>query len=272
MLIAHISDLHIKTPNQKAYGIVPTDKNLTKSVEHINQLYPAPDVVLVTGDITGNALKEEMEYAASILKKLKYPYFVIPGNHDNPNDVFAVFGEKHCPVSNSLASNNGFVNYVVDDFPIRLIGLDSTVKGASGGEFCEIRASWLKQCLDKETKKPTILFIHHPSIDVGVRETHEDGFVGADLLGDVVEKHSNIKRILCGHIHLNCHITWRGTMISTAPSMGLRLVLDLSLEMESQFVKDDPGYLLHYWSPEENLMTYSKSLHKTSEACFFEEA
>ncbi len=267
MLIAHISDLHIKTPNQKAYGIVPTDENLTKTVEHINQLYPAPDVVLVTGDITGNALKAEMEYAESILRKLEYPYFVIPGNHDNPSDVVAVFGEKHCPVN----SNNDFVNYVVDDFPIRLIALDSTAKGASGGQFCKKRAVWLEQCLDQETEKPTILFIHHPPVDVGVRETHDDGFEGADLLAEIIQSHSNIERIICGHIHLNCHIGWQGTVISTAPSMGLKLVLDLSLEMEAQFVKDDPGYLLHYWSPEKNLMSYAISLHKTSEAYFFEE-
>ena len=264
MLIAQISDLHIQAANKKAYGIVPTSQNLANCVAHLNQLYPQPDVVLVTGDITGNALKSEVLHAASILADLNMPYFVIPGNHDKPSDVYYVFGKEHCP-----SFENGFINYVIDDFPIRLIGLDSTSKDLPGGEFCQSRAAWLKAQLDKDTQKPTILFIHHPPADVGVLETNLDGFINAELLGEVVEKYENIERILCGHVHLNCHLAWHGTIISTAPSMGLKLVLDLSLEMESQFENDAPAYLLHYWTANKHLITHSISLHKTSKAYVF---
>ncbi len=265
MLIAQISDLHIKAFNEKAYGIVPTSENLSNCVQHINQLNPLPDVVLVTGDITGNALKSELLHAASILDELTIPFFVIPGNHDNPTDVFFVFGEEHCP-----SFENGYINYVLDDYPIRLIGLDSTAKALPGGEFCETRAAWLESQLEKNKDKPTILFLHHPPVDVGVLETHLDGFTGAELLAQVVQKYDNIERIICGHVHLNCHLFWHGTVISTAPSMGLKLVLDLSLEMESQFENDAPAYLLHYWTPQQNLITHSVSLHKTSKAYLFE--
>ena len=78
MLIAHISDLHIAGWGNKAYGIAPTAENLACCVDHINQLKPAPDLVLVTGDITYSSLLEEVERAASILAQLRYPFYILP--------------------------------------------------------------------------------------------------------------------------------------------------------------------------------------------------
>jgi len=257
MLIAHISDLHIAGWGKKAYGIAPTAESLACCVDHINQLKPAPDLVLVTGDITYSALLEEVERAASLLAELWCPFYVIPGNHDDRSTLWSVFGGQACP-----AMDQGFINYVIEGYPLRLIGIDSTVPGEPGGEICKIRAAWLDERLAEASEQPTIIFIHHPPVKCGVLETDEDGFVGADRLGDVVEKYSNIERILCGHIHLTTHVRWRGTVVSTAASMGLHLLLDLTLKLPSSFYKDAPCYQLHYWSPDQQLISHTVSLHE----------
>lgn len=266
MLIAHISDLHIAGWGKKAYGIAPTAENLANCVAHINQLKPAPDIVLVTGDITYSGLLEEVERTASILAQLRYPFYILPGNHDDRSSLWSVFGGQACP-----AMDQGFINYVIKGYPIRLIGLDSTVPGEPGGEFCAIRAQWLDDQLAEANGQPTVIFMHHPPVKCGVLETDVDGFIGADWFGDIVEKYPNIKSIFCGHIHLQAHVGWRGTVVDTAPSMGIPLVLDLTLDQPSQFTLDVPGYQLHYWSPEKNLVSHTIYVRETDGPYLFAE-
>ena len=258
MLIAHISDLHIAGWGKKAYGIAPTAENLASCVAHINQLNPAPDIVLVTGDITYSGLLEEAERTAHILAQLRYPFYILPGNHDDRSSLWSVFGGLACP-----SMDQGFINYVIKGYPIRLIGLDSTVPGEPGGEICAIRAQWLDDQLSVANGQPTVIFMHHPPVKCGVLETDVDGFLGADRFGDIVEKYPNIKSIFCGHIHLQAHVGWRGIVVDTAPSMGIPLVLDLTLDQPSQFTLDAPGYQLHYWSPEKNLVSHTIYVRET---------
>ncbi len=258
MLVAHISDLHITAAGEKAYGRVPTAENLISCVEHINQLQPAVDLVLVTGDITYSSRYEEARLAAELLEELNAPFYIIPGNHDERAILRTAFKEQSCP-----AKDGPYINYVVAGYPLTFIALDTTIPGQPGGEVCRDRVRWLEGELEKTAGKPTIIFMHHPPVKCGVLETDEDGVVGADLLGDVVEKYPNIERILCGHIHLTSHIRWRGTVISVAPSMGLQLLLDLTLKLPSSFYKDAPAYLLHYWTPEQQLISHAIPLHET---------
>ena len=252
MLIAHISDPHIAEGNKKAYGIVPTAENLTLCVEHINQLIPKPDLVLVTGDITYDGHIDEAKRAANILDKLKAPYYIVPGNHDDRSTLLSTFGGNACPVK-----DKNFINYVIEGYDIRLIGMDSSIPNDAGGELCDKRIEWLEKQLSINPEKPTIIFMHHPPANFGVLETDEDGFIGADKLGKLLARYNNIKGILCGHIHLTAHLGWCGTVISTAPSMGLQLVLDLTLKRHSEFNLDAPGYLLHYFNPEKRLVSHS---------------
>ena len=264
MLIAQISDLHITAENQKAYGVVSTNKHLEECIKHINQLSPKPDVVLVTGDITNKSKQEECVQAKSLLDKLEAPYFIIPGNHDQRDLIMSSFAEN-----TRITDYQGFIQYVVDDYEIRLIGLDTQFEGQSGGQFCSNRAAWLDQQLASNPDQPTIIFMHHPPLKVGVLETDEDGFEGVEYLADVVKKHAHIKAILCGHIHLQTHTLWHGTVVSTAPSMGLQLLLDLTLEKPSQFYHDQPAYQLHSWTADQNLVSFAISTRDLGEPHLF---
>ena len=266
MLIAQISDSHIARRSRRAYGVASTAENLARCVEHINHLVPSPDLVLVTGDITYSGLQEEAEHAASLLEKLRYPYYIVPGNHDSRSTLWSVFAEHACP-----CTDKDFINYVIEGYDIRLIGMDSSISGSPGGEMCEKRLRWLERQLSKTRKKPTIIFMHHPPAKFGVLETDEDGFIGADRLGNIIVKHHNIEAILCGHIHLAAHRRWCGTVISTAPSMGLQLVLDLTLKQSSKFTLTPPGYQLHYCTAEMDIVTHTISVKDTDRQYLFEE-
>ena len=252
MLIAQISDTHIPKRGSKTCDVAPMAENLARCIDHINQSDPKPDVVLVTGDITSAGSVEEAEHAAALMAGLEIPFYIIPGNHDEPSILRAAFDEAAHP-----SEYQGFSNYVINNFDVRMIALDSTDPGGPGGEICQARAAWLDQQLSEDIQKPTVIFMHHPPVKCGVLETDVDGFSGADLLGQVVNKYTNIESIICGHIHLPIHVRWRGTVVSTAPSMGMQLGLDLTLKRPSEFVLEAPAYQLHYWTPQKDLVTHT---------------
>ncbi len=266
MLIVQISDTHIPAKGKKAYNVAPMAENLMKSVNHINQLEPKPDLVLVTGDITYSGKKEETKYAKSLLDRLNCPYYIVGGNHDNRKNLIAIFGRDAIP-----ANDCGFINYVIEEHDIRLIAIDSVDEGRAGGKICKIRAAWLDERLNQARAKPTIIFMHHPPIKFGVLETDIDGFEGANLLAEIIGKYSNIERIICGHIHLQAFSKWQGTIISTAPCMGLRLLLDLTKKTPSQFTLEAPAYQIHHYTPDKNLITHNVQLGSSEGPYLFEE-
>ena len=128
MLIAQFSDTHISAPGTKTYGVAPTTENLARCIDHVNKLAPEPDLVLVTGDITANGTPQESAHAARLLSKLRYPCYLVPGNHDDRTVLWSDFGGRACP-----SRVGDFFNYVIDGFDIRLIALDSVLPGAPGG-------------------------------------------------------------------------------------------------------------------------------------------
>jgi 3',5'-cyclic AMP phosphodiesterase CpdA len=75
--ILHVSDLHFGARN----GL--DDPSLERGIgELVTRV--APDVIVVSGDLTHRGQREEHEAAASYLRALGPPLLVVPGNHDIP--------------------------------------------------------------------------------------------------------------------------------------------------------------------------------------------
>lgn len=72
--ILHISDLHFGSPflRDRAEAVVELAREAP------------PDVLVVSGDLTQRAKREQFEEAASFLERFRCPVVVTPGNHDVP--------------------------------------------------------------------------------------------------------------------------------------------------------------------------------------------
>lgn len=252
MFFVQISDLHIVEPGQKTHGVAPMAENLARCIEYINGMEPAPELVLITGDIADGASRVQTEYAADLLRQLRHPYYIIPGNHDDRGVLWSVFGKGAIP-----GRADEFLNYVVDLPGMRLIALDSVIAGKSGGQICACRNAWLDARLQEDANTPTVIFLHHPPCNFGVAETDFDGFLGAGEFADTVASYPDIAGVLCGHIHLTAHSPWAGTVVSTAPSMGMQLFPDFALRKPSQFLVEAPAFQLHKLEPDGRLITHT---------------
>ena len=91
MLIAQITDLHIRMPGQKAYRVVETDRYLPPAVDALNRLDPAPTLAIVSGDLTDFGRPQEYAHLKHMLDGLRMPYFLMPGNHDAREELVAAF-------------------------------------------------------------------------------------------------------------------------------------------------------------------------------------
>ncbi len=251
MLIAHFSDMHVKANDQLAFGEVDTGGALERCVNHINLLDPTPELVLITGDLAFDGEVQEYATLRAHLSVLDAPYFLIPGNHDRRERLRKAFADLPY-----LPKETEFLHYVVDDFALRLIALDTVQPGAIGGTLCDERLRWLKHQLSTNSTKPTIIVMHHPPFKTGIKHMDGTGFENADALADIVSRNNQICLILCGHIHRPIQTKWCGVPTMIAPATAHQVSLELRSGERATRIMEPPAIYLHLWGPE-GLVTHT---------------
>jgi 3',5'-cyclic-AMP phosphodiesterase len=243
MIIAQITDLHVVAKGRLFYGTIPTNAQLVEAVAHINSLDPRPDVVIASGDLTEHGLAEEYDFLREILADLIPPLFVVPGNHDRREGLLTAFaGEDYVPQPDAP-----FVNYVIETFPLRLIGLDTTVPEHHHGLMCEQRLRWLDDTLNARRDFPTLIFMHHPPFRTGVQWMDASGLHGGRTMEEVVRRHRQVVRVACGHLHRPIHVAWGGTIASVSPSTCHQVALNLTDRGGFEITMEPRAVALHVW-------------------------
>ncbi len=242
MIIAQITDTHIRIPGKLAYRRVDTAKFLAAAVAHVNALDPAPDVIVMTGDLVDFALPAEYEHFAALIAPLKAPVFLMPGNHDGRDEMRQGFpAHRYLP-------RQGFLNYTIEDWPVRLVAVDTLIPGEGGGEVCDERLAWLKRTLAAAPKRPTVVMLHHPPFHTGISFMDGHDLKNADKFAAVIARHPQVERIIAGHLHRSIQCRVGGTVATTCPSPAHQIVLDLRTGATLGFAMEPPGYQLHVWN------------------------
>lgn len=254
MIIVQISDLHVRPRGRTAYGDVDTNRMLEQAVASINALTRTPDCVVVTGDLTDCGLDEEYAVLHEILAGLRMPVFVIPGNHDRREALVRALADRH----GYLPRSGAFLQYAIDDFPVRLIALDTVIAGETSGELCTARLAWLERCLAERPGRPTILFLHHPPFPTGIATMDALGCRRGDTaLAAIVARHPEIERVIAGHYHRPVTVRWAGTIGYAAPSTAHQVALDLRAGEPTRFVLEPPGITVHTWSQHTGVVSHA---------------
>ena len=195
MIIAHISDTHIDFDSANLDARL---REFEDVIADINALDPAPDLIIHTGDIVHNGRPDEYKKAVAILQQANAPVYALVGNKDdraNMREAFSGFG--------FIRPDTEFVDYCVEDFPVRLIMLDTLLAGSNMGGFCDNRMQNLETMIAEDTTKPIAIFMHHPpcEISVGPSPTHFEDLEVISNLTDALKKPGRITSIFSGHVH-----------------------------------------------------------------------
>ncbi|MDQ2857655.1 MAG: hypothetical protein M3R53_03255, partial [Candidatus Eremiobacteraeota bacterium] len=148
------------------------------------------------------------------------------------------------------------LRYSIDDFAVRIVGLDVNRLGSSPGASLDDESlSWLERILASD-RKPTIVCVHQPPFRSGLHYLDVFGFRGARRLRRLVDRHPQVGRVLCGHIHCVQTRAWRYALACSAPSTAPQVVPLIAMDRRLFGMRRErPGFALHEWSATLGFMT-----------------
>jgi hypothetical protein len=202
--------------------------------------------VVATGDLTNNGTEEEFRLLAELLAPLPMPVYLLPGNHDDARLMSAALGRP-----SYLAGCNGHLSYTIEDHPVRVVAVDTTDPDRHDGVFPADRAAWLEATLEAQPERPTLIAMHHPPFATGMWWIDQMGLEGAPRFREIVERHPQVRRVICGHVHSPVQSMWGATMLSICPSMAYQWIANLGPTDPPTLAPGQQAFQLHTWNGSE---------------------
>jgi len=178
--IVHLSDLHVSG----AHFLADLAESVVQSTNEI-----APDIVVVTGDLTQNGSYPEFSSAKEWIDRIDCESKVIvPGNHDSRNVGYLLFEDFFGARSSSLSYSD-----------VTVVGVDSSQPDIDDGHIGRERYGWIAE--NFETSDLKVFALHHHLIPVPMTGREEEIPVDS---GDVLEllDRCDVDLVLCGHRHV----------------------------------------------------------------------
>ncbi len=252
MILLHLSDLHVRPSGVPAYRVVEASCLAERALRAVRAFVPRPDAVVISGDLTDCGLPAEYAELRRMLRRYLdgMRVFLIPGNHDRRENLRGALAEFP-----GVADHADFVQYVVDDLPVRLVLLDSVVPGAGHGELCARRLAWLDARLKEAPTRQTFLVLHHPPMLCGLPVFDAINLHSTAELGAVLARHPQVERILCGHHHRSMTGRLGSAIVSAAPAVAHQGAFELE-DDRGRFVLEPAGYHVHLRLPDGGIVSH----------------
>jgi len=208
--LVHLSDLHFGAH----------DPVLVEAVEQrVNAI--APDLVVVSGDLTQRARTEQFQEACRFLERLReagHDVLAVPGNHDVPlYDVLRRF----------LSPLTRYMRYIDDSLcPLQEIP-GATVLGINtarsltfkDGRISQEQMQFIRDTFDRTDPNATrILVTHHPLLALPVGEGVAPAVGRSELALDAVGD-AGVDLLLAGHHHQASIHSARDLVTRAGPSL-----------------------------------------------------
>jgi 3',5'-cyclic AMP phosphodiesterase CpdA len=192
--LVHLSDLHF---GRVDYAVV---RGLIKKIHEI-----APDLTVVSGDLTQRARSAQFKEASRFLRDLPpCPQIVVPGNHDVP--LYDVFERFTAPLEKYKKYITADLRPFYADEEIAVLGVNTarslTIKG---GRINEHQIEWIRERLCPTSEAAIKIIVTHHPFDL------PEGYEERDLVGRAriamkMLASCGADVFLAGHLHVS-HIS-----------------------------------------------------------------
>jgi 3',5'-cyclic-AMP phosphodiesterase len=241
MLIVQLTDLHVRPRGQASNRVSETNMLTEQAFRVVHAMRPAPDMVLITGDLTECGLPSEYEMFFDLWRRnLGRPIYVIPGNHDRRENLRARL--SHLP---GVVDDPEFVQYVVEDHQVRVIMLDTVVPGAAHGSLSAAQLAWLDARLAERPETPTLIGMHHPAFMTGLPHMDRIALRDQEGFASVIGKHRQVRRIIAGHHHRPITGQVAHAVATVSPSVAHQVELTFDADDPGAFNFEPPAYQVH---------------------------
>ncbi len=237
--LVQITDTHIQPPGERLYDLVDTAAHLRATVAEINRIRPAPDLVVVTGDLVERADAESYAHFLELIAPLEMPVYVLPGNHDEPEMMASLLaGTPHFPVTDDT------FQYSVEINGFRMLALNSHAGGSELPELDGDHLAWLQRELPR-SDAPTVLAIHHPPMQTGIEFIDMGGSDWYQGLKDVLSGEHNVRLVICGHCHTDLVGRVAGIPVYMSGAIAHQLVAARDMDIAPAFEPNPVPPVLH---------------------------
>ncbi len=210
-----ISDVHFSTRNvNTSFKLTAESGKILDDV--IDQVNNTPDVnfVMFSGDLIDKPFEKELQAVLPHVEKLKYPWYVLFGNHDVcvggylTKSLYFDIVSKHNENFNfekpyySFVPRKGYKVIVLDTI------IDTRI--TSNGNIYPEELKWLDEELNKSKKDIVLIFMHVPITEPFPSEGHR--LLNAGAVQAIIEKYKNPIGVFQGHYHAS-RITQKGNVL-----------------------------------------------------------
>lgn len=187
--IAHISDTHFGTE------VIPVMESLQAAMRE-----QAPDIIILSGDITQRARAGEFKKAVNFAKGLPAPVLTVPGNHDIP--LYNVARRFLSPYGRYKRAF-GAREWLWQGHGMAVVGFDATnpcrhTRGALDPDRTLETLAAARKTIGADT--PLLAVVHQPFV-VAWPEDEDERLIHAAGNAAAFAAHK-VKAVLSGHVHV----------------------------------------------------------------------
>jgi Icc protein len=191
MKIIQISDCHLFADKYKTgYNNINPFRSLQSILTRVKD--HQPDLLLVTGDVSGDATKPSYQHFSSLLQlaKIDCRIAVIPGNHDNQEYLETNIHEEYLWLHHPQL-------VLPNHWHIHLLNTQSS---NTLGQLSQDNLNSLTEYVNQHTNDYHLLAAHHHPIPCGGwMDKHQ--WTNRQEFNAVVARNPSIKGVIYGHIH-----------------------------------------------------------------------
>jgi len=218
--IALITDIHIPKEGDNPMDIDVRAK-FRQQIEAMKQ--DTFDELIVAGDLCfKEGTKEIYQWVKSYLDELNVSYYIIPGNHDNRDNLIDVFDLFHLYDGEEL-----YYKKTIGDK--QFLFLDS-----GKGYMLEKQFTWLQDLVPQLQNDVTIFMHHPPTISKVPHMDNNFAFQNMDRIQSLLKQHDETIDVFCGHYHVEKFVRKSNLNVYITPSP----FFNLSHEKEDFYIEN----------------------------------
>ncbi|UVE17275.1 3',5'-cyclic-AMP phosphodiesterase [Pseudomonas sp. LS44] len=206
VLLVQLSDSHLFAEADGKLLGMDTRDSLQQVIQRVSEEQADIDLVLATGDLSQDASPASYRRFRQMSETLAAPARWLAGNHDE------------IPVMEDACSGSDLLEPIVDLGAWRIVLLDSSIPGAVPGLLDAEQLELLEQALREAPQRHHLICLHHHPVDIGCAWMEPIGLRNADALFAVLDRYSQVRAVLWGHVHQEIDRQRNGVRLLASPS------------------------------------------------------
>ena len=239
--VIQITDTHIRSrPGSRLWG-VDVDQSLNAVLEHVrNEHWPA-DLVLLTGDLVQDEGAAAYQRLIEFMQPMQTPVYCLPGNHDDPTVMAETL----------VSAQVSFQRHLIHG-AWQFIFLDSSLRGTPAGHLGDAELNYLDDALSSHPGQHAMVCLHHHPVTVNTPWLDTMVVDDSDEFFAVLEKHSQVRAVIWGHIHQSFSCQYKNMQLFATPSTCVQFKPG---SIDAQDDEISPGYRWFELNPDGSLLT-----------------